>query len=163
MFRNIIYNVSIYLGMVIVAVASVRIYYESQKMWEKVVSKKHVDVKEESGSLGTESVDGKFFPIRNVIIPVYTDTSSFRKIAIDFQIVSSGPQIKEYFWSGHNAHLLYDRLNSRLAPMDLEFPLDEEGKDVIKEKVRRELNQLAKDLGLEGEIKEVYIDQIFAA
>ena len=160
--RELIYQVSIFLGMIVVGAASVIIYHQSQKIGEKLAM----------GSGGGEPVrlpaaepvhDDEAFPITDVIIPAYAEASPFRKIVVDFFVVPSSPGIRNYFWIDHNTHLIYDRLNSTLAPMLLEFPLREEGKNVLKEKIRREINQLAKELGLDGEIEKVYIGRIFAA
>ena len=160
--REFVYQLSLCGGMVVIGMALVTIYYQSQKIGEKLSLKKRGG---ELVRLPVEraSYEDKSFPVTDVIIPAYTKTSSFRKIVVDFLLVPSHSGIRNYFWSDRNIHLIYDRLNSTLAPMVLEFPLEEEGKNVLKEKVQREINQLAEELGIEGKIKKVHIERIFAA
>ena len=153
------------LGIAIVAFSSVTIYRQFQKIYQKFgVREDAVQDKDKpvSISFGYEDRGRNFFLISNIVIPVYRDASSFQKIVVDFTIVPSHQHIKRYFWDEHNIHLIYDRLNSHMAPVALDFPLEEEGKSIIKQKVRDEINQLVKDLKIEGEIKEVYIGRILA-
>ena len=82
---------------------------------------------------------------------------------MDFTIVASNRYIKSYFWDNRNNHLILDRLNSRIRPMEILFPLESEGKIVIRDKVREEINILIKELGIDGEIEDVYIHNIIGA
>jgi hypothetical protein len=42
------------------------------------------------------------------------------------------------------------------------FPLSDEGKSVLKEKIKFEFNQVLKELNIAGEIQEVFIQDIIA-
>ena len=158
------YNLTILFGTMALVFPLRTLYYQVQKLYDKFLAHTMVEEGDKEGKriLEVSEYYGNIFPIKNIVIPVYRKSSSFQKVVVDFHIVSSHGGIKEYFWNDYNVHLIYDRLNSRLAPMALEFPLEEEGKTVIKEKVLRELNQLVKELKLEGEIREVYIGRILA-
>ena len=158
------YQLTILFGVMVLVFPLRTLYHQAQKLYDKLLVYIVVEEGEQSGNRVVEVSEqhGNIFPVKDIVIPVYRKSSSFQKIVVDFHIVSSHRGIKEYFWDGYNVHLIYDRLNSRLAPMALEFPLEEEGKTVIKEKVRREINQLVQELELEGEIREVYIGRILA-
>ena len=163
---DVVYRLSVLMGIVVVAVSLVIIFGQLGEIREKFAAmygemeKEEVALEEPERGWIAKKED--FFPIKEVILPVYTDAYSSKKVVIDLQIVSSNPRIKEYFWDSYNTHLIYDRLNSTLEPVTLEFPLEEEGKRIIREKIRDELNQLTKELELGGEIEKVYIDHIIS-
>ena len=108
-----------------------------------------------------ENQNERSFHIRNIIIPVYIkSTNSYRKIEIDLITVASHRDTKEYL--DDNYYLVNDALHSNFEPVVSNFPLTNEGKNIISEKVKLELNKLIKYLALPGEIQYVYIDYIFA-
>ena len=158
------HHVAFFLGILLMAFSLTTLYYQVQKIYDKITLKNIGNKKAKIVKYRPRyhKKYGNFFSIENIVIPVYKKTSSFHKVVMDFHIVSSNNTIKNYFENDHNTHLIYDRINSHLAPMALEFPLEEEGKDVIKEKVRSEINQLVKELKIEGEIEKVYIERILA-
>ena len=145
---------------VIVGAALVVIYVQSHQIMEKMGQRGVPDQLKETNAQAKPRV---FFSVTDLVIPVYMADSSFRRIVMSFRMVSTEEQIKAYFGEEENIPLLYDRLNAKLAPMALEFPLEEEGKRIIKEKIRSEINQLVRELDMEGEIEEVYIEHILAA
>ncbi len=100
--------------------------------------------------------------ISNVIVPSYLEgKNSLRKLQIDFTIISSNRYIREYFFD--NSYLLEDVLNSKIEPIVPDFPLGDEGKLIIKEKIKAELNLLLKRMKIEGSIDSIYISSILAA
>lgn len=101
--------------------------------------------------------------VRNISFPVYVGTrgpASVKKVVMDFTFVSSNRYIREYFFD--NIHLLRDKLNTSLEQMLPEFPLEDDGKRVIKEKIQKEMQVLLNDLKIEGSIEKVYIHSIMA-
>lgn len=99
--------------------------------------------------------------VRNVSLPIYTSgraPASGKKLLIDFTFVSSNRYIKEYFFE--NSHLLKDKLNTSIEQILPDFPLEDDGKRVIKEKIKKEMQVLLDDLKIEGSIEEVYIHSI---
>ncbi len=99
--------------------------------------------------------------VRNVSIPIYTGgrtPASGKKLLIDFTFVSSNRYIKEYFFE--NGHLLKDKLNTSIEQILPDFPLQDDGKRVIKEKIKKEMQVLLDDLKIEGSIQEIYIHSI---
>jgi hypothetical protein len=107
-------------------------------------------------------VGEKHFRILNIAVPAYAPSSptTYRKMLIDFTMISSNRYIREFFFA--NIHLLKDRLNTRIEPISVSFPLEDEGKTIIKDKLKEELNVLLKELKIKGEIEEIYIHSIIA-
>lgn len=100
--------------------------------------------------------------VSNVVVPSYIEgRASLRKLEIDFTIISSNRYIREYFFD--NSYLLEDVLNSKIEPIIPGFPLGDEGKLILKDKIRSELNLLLKRMKIEGSIESIYISSILAA
>ena len=98
----------------------------------------------------------KQFQITNINLPAYLNANgSLKKIVIDFTFESSNKYIKQYFWE--NPYLIQDTLNSNIEPVSITFPLQKEGKIIIKDKIKREMNNLLKRLHIKGEVEQVYI------
>ena len=129
----------------------------------QIIEKNSLNNAQEQGKAKMVVKPRIFFSITDLVIPVYTADSSFRRVVMDLRVSSYDKHLKAYFGEEENIPLLYDRLNTKLAPIALEFPLEEEGKRIIKDKVLWEINELVKELGIKGQIEEVYIDYILAA
>lgn len=100
--------------------------------------------------------------VSNVVIPSYIEgTTSLKKLQVDFTVVSSNRYIREYFYD--NTHLVEDVFNSKIEPMLPGFSLGDEGKLILKEKIKDELNALLKRMKIKGEIDQVYISSLLAA
>lgn len=98
------------------------------------------------------------FIVYDIVLPAYFEQSKMSKLVIDFSIESSNKYIKAFFLE--NPHYVNDVLNSKIEPVSVDFPLEEEGKIIIKDKIRLELNNLLKELDIKGEITEVNIHKI---
>lgn len=99
--------------------------------------------------------------IANVVVPSYIEGStSLKKLNVDFTIISSNRYIREYFYD--NSYLIEDVFNTRIEPMIPGFPLGDEGKLILKEKIKIELDALLKRMKIEGQIDQVYISSILA-
>ncbi len=104
----------------------------------------------------------KQFKVSNIVLPAYMHGSGpLKKLVIDFTFESSNKYIKQYLWD--NPHLVHDALNSNIEPISIDFPLETEGKTVVKEKIKKEINKLLKNLKIKGEIKDVYIHSMIGA
>ncbi len=151
-----------------VTLSSITIYKESQKISEKASdssirepASQVENATEVSKRKGYYKLDEKRFSINHVIMPVYIGNSTnLKTLSIDLTFISSNKYIKSYF--ENNRHLIKDKLNTTIEPLIPEFPLEVEGKLIIKEKIKYELNQLIQDLGIKGEIEEVHINSILA-
>lgn len=154
-------------GTTAATLASINLYVQSNKISEK--SREPASEAAEEVNNGTEASrrpayfkkKEKQFLVSNIALPAYTTKkSAVRKLVIDFTFESSNKYIKEYLW--HNNHLIQDVLNSKIEPIAIEFPLKQEGKIIIRQKIKKEINSLLKTLKIKGEIKEVYIHSIIA-
>lgn len=99
--------------------------------------------------------------VHSVNFPVYVESvRGARMLRMDLTVTTSNKYTRNYL-HGH-FHLVQDRLNSRLEPMVPEFPIEEEGKKIIKAKVREELDSLIKELKIDGKVQSVHIHSILS-
>lgn len=107
----------------------------------------------------------RVFEVKDVYMPVYIQSAAAMKsLYMDFAFESSNRYIKAFFEQiyGVNQRLIQNKINTSIEPVVPEFPLKEEGKRIIKEKVKKDMNDLLKELGIKGEVEEVYIKNILA-
>lgn len=105
--------------------------------------------------------DLMFINIPEIDIPIYIENGQgMQVLTIDFSFKANNRYISKYFEKRENEFVLRDRLNKRLQPITLSFPLEKEGKNILRVKIRSELNEMIKDLGIEGQIEDVYIHSI---
>lgn len=96
-----------------------------------------------------------------VNIPVYIESrKGMQSLKIDFTFEADNRYIAKYFTIIENEYLIRDRFNRTVQPIIPTFPMEAEGKKVLKDKMKVELNKLIKDLKIKGEIKEIYIHSI---
>jgi hypothetical protein len=96
-----------------------------------------------------------------VNIPVYIESrKGMQSLKIDFTFEADNRYVAKYFTIIENEYLIRDRLNRTVQPIIPTFPMEAEGKKVLKDKMKVELNKLIKDLKIKGEIKEIYIHSI---
>tara|TARA_Y100000590_G_scaffold281237_2_gene316269 strand:+ start:152212 stop:153051 length:840 start_codon:yes stop_codon:yes gene_type:complete len=145
--------------------SSIAIYQQVQKISEKRAPAS--EMIEEAPSANTPEKRPVYYKrqerelrVRNVSFPVYAGRNPASKLVIDFTFVSSNRYIKEYFFE--NIHLLKDKLNTSVEQILPNFPLEDDGKRVIKEKIKKEMQVLLNDLKIEGSIEEVHIHSIMA-
>ena len=99
--------------------------------------------------------------VRNISLPVHIGRSpASKKLVMDFTFVTSNRYIKEYFNSHDKIHLLKDKLNMTVQPILPDFPLEDDGKRVIKEKIKKEMQYLLEELKIEGSVEEIHIHSI---
>jgi len=151
----------------VATLASVNIYVQSNKISEESRSPASELVEEVDRATAISRRPAYFksfekqFKVSNIVLPAYAQKSGpLKKLVIDFTFESSNKYIKEYLW--RNPHLVQDVLNSKVEPLSVDFPLKDEGKVIIKEKIRRELNKKLNELKIKGEIKAIYIDSMIA-
>ncbi len=99
----------------------------------------------------------KQFKVNSIILPTYLGRDH-RKLVLDITFESSNKYIKAYFEK--HPYLIPDVLGRKIEPISLEFPLETEGKIIIKEKIIEETNLLLEELHIKGKIVAVYIDQM---
>ena len=130
------------------------LYYQKHSLYEE-------DISMENPRPSYYKQQEKAFYIRNISIPIYIQSvNSYKKLETDVIVISSNKYIKEYL--DRQTHLVNNALNSGLEPVIPTFPLTEEGKLVITNKIKKELNNLIKSLKIKGEVQHVYLYYIFA-
>ena len=101
----------------------------------------------------------KQFEVDNIILPTFLKKErGFKKIIIDFTFEASNKYIKAYFEK--NPHHIQDMLNIAVEPIPIAFPLQDEGKQIIKKKMIIEMNNLLGELKIGGKITDIHIRRI---
>ena len=92
--------------------------------------------------------------------PVYTkkDLKNPRPMRIDLTITASNKYTRNYL--DENGHLARHKLLMEVLPISSEFLLHEEGKAILRKKIQEELNELIRELKIEGHIENVSIHSI---
>ncbi len=107
--------------------------------------------------------DKKQFSLQNIDLPIYVENiNAIRMLTFDFTVEGSNRYIAAYFSSRVNENLIKDQLNNSIEPIVPSFPLKEEGKRIIKLKIKEEINELVQKLKIKGHISEVYINNVLA-
>ena len=99
----------------------------------------------------------KQFKVNGIILPTYLGRGH-HKLVVDITFESSNKYIKAYFEK--HPYMIPDVLGRKIEPLSLDFPLETEGKIIIKEKIMEETNLLLEELRIKGKIVAVYIDQM---
>lgn len=110
-------------------------------------------------------MDAKTFELDEVTMPIFIEkVTDMKTLRIDLSFETSNRYIKAYFEAdyGKQKNLIRNKINSTLEPIVPEFPLEEEGKRVIETKVKNDVDELLKDLNIEGKIEKVLIKNILA-
>ncbi|RLA63909.1 MAG: hypothetical protein DRQ88_01340 [Epsilonproteobacteria bacterium] len=106
------------------------------------------------------------FLVDDIYFPIYIkSTNSIKRLILSLNLRASNRYIKTFFTENNaqNLDLIYDKLNLTTEEIIPHFPLTNEGKYIIKRKIKIELDILLKDLGIKGEIEKVFISQIIGA
>jgi len=99
--------------------------------------------------------------LNDVNIPIYIeDRKGMQTLSVDFSFRASNRYIAKYFEKIQNEYVLRDRIYKNVQPIVPSFPMEEEGKIILRNKIKLELNSVLKDLKIEGTIEEVYIQSI---
>ncbi len=98
----------------------------------------------------------KIIKIQNIKVPIIAErVGKVDNITIDFGLRLStrfaGYYISEYEYK------LKDYFFTGVEPVISDFPMEEEGKQVLKEKIQIEINKFLKDNNVEGHVEDVYI------
>ena len=89
------------------------------------------------------------------------DTKRNRQVWVDFTALSSNRNIALYLKD--NEIEIRDFINMNVEPVIPQLPIEEEGRQIIKDKLKLELNEYLKLRGIEGKILEIYVDYIIVS
>lgn len=105
--------------------------------------------------------DQRFLEISNLRLPVYVaDVNELRSVDIDFVATMSTRESKNYLLKME--FQIRDHLVLNVEPSVAAFPLEEEGKDILRKKLIMELNDFLKASGIPGEVQEIKITYILS-
>lgn len=103
----------------------------------------------------------KHFDLTNLRLPVYVaQVNEIRSVDVDFTATLSNRNAR-MFLEKHEFHLR-DHLILQLEPSVASFPLEEEGKEIIRRKLLVEINDFLKQNEIDGEVKELKITYVLA-
>jgi hypothetical protein len=103
--------------------------------------------------------EDRFFNLYHIKLPLYDNKlKGHKNIKLVLTLLPSNKYIKEYFLK--NEHIVKDKLSVMMYPIIPSLPVTEEGKKIIKEKVRLELNNLLKEKKIKGKVEEVFVNSV---
>lgn len=97
------------------------------------------------------------YSLANVDFQVFEeDLKRNHQVYIDFTVVASNRNIVNFLKT--HEELIRDRLSTNVEPILPHLPIEDEGKRIIKDKIRDELNSILIKENIEGRILEVYFN-----
>jgi flagellar basal body-associated protein FliL len=104
----------------------------------------------------------KLLKLKDIDLQLFLeDTKRNRQVYIDFTALATNRNAV-LFLKDHDVEVR-DYLNMNVEPVIPQLPIEEEGRQIIKDKVRDELNQFLKNNGVEGKILEIYVDYLMVS
>ena len=89
------------------------------------------------------------------------DTTRNHQVNLDFTVLATNHNIVLFLKD--NEFKVRDRLSTVIEPVLPHLPIEDEGKTIIKDKIRYELNEMFKEEKVEGRILEVYLEFMLAS
>lgn len=131
------------------------VYHSSQQIYQKEYPyRAPASVQEYDKRPEYAMFKRKTMSVQNMKIPLTVESvSSIRSITMDMSIRTSTRWAR--FYLDENQHRLKDYFFTTVEPVVSDFPLEEEGKLILKEKVRVEINNFLRENGVEGEVEDV--------
>lgn len=103
----------------------------------------------------------RHFDLTNFRLPVYVaNVNEIRSVDIDFTATLSNRNSRLYLEKSDS--YLRDFLIMQLEPSVASFPLDAEGKEIIREKLMREIDEFLKKNSINGHVIELKITYVLA-
>lgn len=97
------------------------------------------------------------FSLDNVDLQVFEeDIKRNHQVYIDFTAITSNRNVV-LFLRDHEM-MIRDRLSTNIEPILPQLPIEDEGKRIIKDKIRDELNDILKKEKVEGKVLDVYFN-----
>lgn len=104
----------------------------------------------------------RMLPVTEINLQIFLeDTRRNRQVWIDFTILASNRNTVLYL-KDHEIQFK-DHLTTNVEPIIPQLPVEEEGRSIIKDKIKMELDEFLKKNGIEGKVLEVYIDYLIAS
>lgn len=104
----------------------------------------------------------KTVSFQNIKVPITVENvSDIDSITVDLSVRTS-TRWARYYLENYETQLK-DYFFTTVEPVVSDFPLEHEGKEILKEKVRVEINNFLRENGVEGEVEDVRILFIVAS
>lgn len=98
----------------------------------------------------------KQFEIGQLKLPLYVSSmNGIKTMTLDFKIKTTNRRTLQYI--NKNEFMIRDWLMMNVEPIKAEFPLEPEGRDIIKDKIKRELNSFLDKNQVEGSIDDIQL------
>lgn len=103
--------------------------------------------------------EDRMYAMTDITLQIFLeDTSHNRQVYFNYSVLASNRNIILFFKD--NELKIRDRLSTQVEPILPRLPIEDEGKSIIKDKIRYELNEMLKEEKIEGHVLEVYLDYI---
>ena len=150
----------------ITTISGIQVYTKAKKIAEQRAKEEMANHREiasiEKKRPKYHKAEEKQFKIYNIALPIYVDSGkNKRPLKLDLVIETSNKYTRQYF--DENYEYVHDHLNTKFLPTIPSFILEKEGKEVLKEKIKAELNILIKERGMKGEIKSIYFSHLLSS
>lgn len=89
------------------------------------------------------------------------DTKRNKQVFLDFTVLSSNRTATQFFKD--NEFKVRDHLNLNVEPIIPQLPLNDEGRQIIKDKIRQELQLLLINANIKADVVEIYIDYLLVS
>ncbi|MBF0298811.1 MAG: hypothetical protein HQK51_08830 [Oligoflexia bacterium] len=101
--------------------------------------------------------DQRLSSIIRLMLPIYVETAiGTKSLYLDIVLESSNRLIVLYIEKFQ--YMIIDHLIVTISPLMSTWPLQEEGKKIVLDKIKDEINALLKEKKIRGKITKVYID-----
>ena len=137
-----------------ISLSGITIYNESKKIEEKISEGTTREPATYSDSMDRNAwkrskyrnFKHRVMSLSGVSMPIYIESrKGMQSVKIDFTFISSNRYISQYFKVPINEFKLRDRINKSVEPVIPSFPMEPEGKRIIKGKIKKEMNGLLKE------------------
>jgi flagellar basal body-associated protein FliL len=137
----------------------------------KRIVNQHIEASRDPASLIEEDVayerpdyykkQTRHFEVNNLRLPVYIgEVNDLRSIDVDFVATVSNREARMYLEK--HEFQFRDHLINEVEPMLASFPLEDEGKEILRQKLEKEINAYIKLKGLEGWVTDLKLTYILA-
>jgi flagellar basal body-associated protein FliL len=102
-------------------------------------------------------MQARSYTMQDVDLQVFEeDLNRNHQVYLDFTLIASNRNIVLYLKD--NEMKIRDRLSTNVEPILPRLPVEDEGKRIIKDKIRDEINDILKEEKIEGKIQDVYLN-----
>lgn len=144
----------------ILTIGAVTIYHNTKRIYEiensDLISRTPASILEVKEKKAYHNLTKKMISIENLKVPTLVeDMHSIQNITLDFSVTANN-RFTTLYLNNHREELK-NYIILHFEPILSSFVIQEEGKDVIKERIRFLLNDYLANVGVDGQIENVQI------